>query len=117
MERKALLRNAGAAGLILFCLLLPAAVSALTPEQVIALKKAGVSEETIQLMIRQEEAARNHPEDTMGRREVRDAQGNTVIIYSTGSSPRANGNDEEKKKLESSWRMLENMVVKPAAAE
>jgi hypothetical protein len=92
--------------------LLPAIGLALTPEQVIALKKAGVSDATIQLMIQQEENARKAPEDTIGRREIKDSQGNTVIIYSTGNPPGNDKRDEEKKKLENAWKMLQNMNIK-----
>jgi len=89
----------------------PAAVFALSPEQVIALKKAGVSEETIRLMIQQEDQARKNPDDAIGRREIKDSQGNTVIIYSTGSSASSEKNDEERRKVENSWKMLQNMVI------
>jgi hypothetical protein len=89
----------------------PPTVSALTPDQVIALKKAGVSEETIRLMIQQEDQARKSPEDTIGRREIKDEQGNTVILYSTGRSSTAEKNDEEKKKAENAWKMLQNLMI------
>ena len=89
----------------------PAIVFALSPEQVIALKKAGVSEETIRLMIQQEDRAQKNPDDTIGRREIKDSQGNTVIIYSTGRSSASEKNDEEKKKVENSWKMLQNMMI------
>jgi hypothetical protein len=93
--------------------LIPAALFALTPEQVIALKKAGVSEETIRLMIQQEEKAQKNPDDAIGRREIKDGQGNTVIIYSTGSGRASNSEkaEEEKKKAENSWKMLQNMMI------
>lgn len=89
----------------------PATVFALSPDQVIALKKAGVSEETIRLMIQQEDGAQKNPDDTIGRREIKDSQGNTVIIYSTGRSSASEKNDEEKKKVENSWKMLQNMMI------
>ena len=89
----------------------PDAVFALSPDQVVALKKAGVSEETIRLMIQQEEGAQKNPDDTIGRREVKDSQGNTVIIYSTGRSSANEKSDEEKKKVENSWNMLQNMMI------
>lgn len=89
----------------------PATVFALSPEQVIALKKAGVSEETIRLMIKQEDQAQKILDDTMSRREIKDSQGNTVIIYSTGRSSASEKNDEEKKKVENSWKMLQNMII------
>ena len=66
--------------------ILPATIFALSPEQVIALKKAGVSDETIRLMIQQEDRAQKNPDDAIGSREVKDSHGNTVIIYSTGRS-------------------------------
>ncbi len=47
----------------------------------------------------------------MGRRETKDSQGNTVIIYSTGRSSVGEKNDEEKKKVENAWKMLQNMVI------
>jgi hypothetical protein len=95
-------------GLIGIC---PITVFALSPEKVIALKKAGVSEETIRLMIQQEEGAQKNTDDVIGRREIKDGQGNTVIIYSTGRSSANEKSDEEKKKVENSWKMLQNMMI------
>ena len=90
---------------------LPSA-AALTPEQVIALKKAGVAEETIRLMIQQEKEARQaSPHDTIGRREISDDQGNAVIIYSTGRGASRNHDREEREKVDKAWKMLQNMVI------
>ena len=89
----------------------PITVFALSPDQVIALKKAGVSEETIRLMIQQEDGAQKTPDDAIGRREIKDSQGNTVIIYSTGRSSASEKSDEERKKVENSWKMLQNMTI------
>ena len=89
----------------------PVTIFALSPEQVIALKKAGVSDETIRLMIQQEDRAHNNLDDAIGRREVKDNQGNTVIIYSTGRSLASEKNDEEKRKVENAWKMLQNMTI------
>ena len=108
------LRTSVGAGLIGLLALVPVMAFALTPEQVIALKKAGVGEETIRLMIQQEEHAQKNPDEAMGRREIKDGQGNAVIIYSTGSSNRSSGSekaDEEKKKVDNSWKMLQNMMI------
>jgi hypothetical protein len=82
---------------------------ALTPQQVIDLKKAGVSEKTIQLMIEQEERAKD-PYATMGMKEIKDKDGNTVTIYTTGKS--ADTDTEEAKKVEKAWEMLRNMTIK-----
>lgn len=84
--------------------------SALTPQQVIDLKKAGVSDQTIQIMIKQEEA--KDPYATIGTREVKDKDGNTVIIYTTGASDTSAADDEEKKNVERAWQMLNNIIIK-----
>ena len=107
------LRSIIPACLIGLAVLGPAVLFALTPEQVIALKKAGVSDETIQQMIRQEENAGKAPEETLGRKEIKDGRGDTVIIYSTGTGRTSNSEkaDEEKKKIDNSWKMLEKMVI------
>jgi hypothetical protein len=85
-------------------------VFALTPQQVIDLKKAGVSDQTIQIMIKQEEA--KDPYATMGTREVTDKDGNTVIIYTTGNNTNSTIDDEEKKNVERAWQMLNNIIIK-----
>jgi hypothetical protein len=86
---------------------------AMTPEQVIKLKKAGVSDETIQLMMKQEEAAANKdPYATMGTKEVTDKDGNTVIIYTTGNNAPTAADAEEAKNAEKAWEMLRSMTIK-----
>lgn len=77
---------------------------ALTPDEVIKLKKAGVSDETIRLMIQQG----NNPADQMGTREVKDADGNTSINYSTGAPPRQNSQQQQ---VDEAWKMLQNQNV------
>ncbi len=83
---------------------------ALTPQQVIALKKAGVSDQTIQMMLKQEEG--KDPYATIGTREVKDKEGNTVIIYTTGGNTNSAADDEEKKNVERAWEMLKGMTIK-----
>lgn len=86
---------------------------ALTPEQIIALKKAGVEDQTIRMMIEQErEAAQRNPADQIGRTEIKDKDGNGVIIYSTGKSQQQ-AVDPEQDKVERAWRMLQNMTIEP----
>jgi hypothetical protein len=92
--------------LILIC---PVISHALTPQQVVELKKGGVSDKTIQMMIEQEEKAKD-PYATMGTKEIKDKDGNTVIIYTTGKS--ADIDDEEAKKVEKAWEMLRNITIK-----
>jgi hypothetical protein len=84
-------------------------VYALTTDEVIKLKKAGVSDETIRTMIEQERAAKErNPSDQIGVREVKDAEGNTSVIYSTGApiAPTQGGSEQEK--VEKAWKMLQN---------
>ncbi len=84
---------------------------ALTPEQVIALKNAGVSDQTIQLMIRQEQdAVAGNPADFSGRKEIKDKDGKTVIIYSTGR-PAGNNRAEEEMQTKKAWEMLNNIII------
>lgn len=81
----------------------------LTTDEVIKLKKAGVSDETIRTMIEQEKAAaERNPSDQMGVREVKDAEGNVSVNYSTGtpSAPTQGGSEQEK--VEKAWKMLQN---------
>jgi len=97
---------------ILLLAVLPSQSAALSPEQVIALKKAGVGEETIRLMIQQErEAQQANPYDTLGRKEIKDGRGDTIIIYSTGRGTPQDKDREEKEKADKAWRMLQNMVI------
>ncbi len=84
---------------------------ALTPEQVVSLKNAGVSDQTIQLMIRQErEAAAGSPDDSPGRRETINKEGKSVIIYSTGRPSGVNRGREEQQ-AEKAWEMLNNVII------
>jgi type II secretory pathway pseudopilin PulG len=82
---------------------------ALTTDEVIKLKKAGVSEKTIQTMIEQERAGKQgNPADQIGVREVKDAEGNASVIYSTGAPTAPTQNQTEQQKVEEAWKMLQN---------
>jgi len=98
------------AGSLAACLW-PFLASALTPEQVIKLKKAGVSEKTIQMMIDQETKS-SDPYATMGVKEIKDKDGNTVIIHTTGRNSDSAADDEEAKKVDKAWEMLRGMTIK-----
>ena len=81
----------------------------LTTDEVIKLKKAGVSYETIRTMIEQERAAKEqNPSDQIGVREVKDAEGNTSVIYSTGAPTAPTQGGSEQEKVEKAWKMLQN---------
>ena len=83
---------------------------ALTPEQVIELKRAGVEDQTIRMMMAQEAQAKERPE-AMGVREIKDRDGNTVILYSSGEGNSAPVRAEEARKVERAWEMLRGILV------
>lgn len=95
---------------MLVLLLAASPCQGLTADQVLKLKKAGVSDRTIQLMIEQEREAKESPYETMGVREVRDSSGNVVVVHSTGRSKTDPG-EEERKRVEKAWEILRNIVV------
>lgn len=99
--------------LLLAAALLGSAASvcrALTPEQVVELKRAGVEDQTLRLMMAQEAQAKGSPA-TMGVREIRDRDGNTVILYSSGAGTAEAARAEEARKVEKAWEMLRGIVV------
>ncbi len=76
------------------------------------LKKAGVSDKTIQMMLEQERDAKEvDPYDQMGMREIKDKDGNVVTVYSTGRSSKETAGDAENEKVEKAWKMLQNMII------
>jgi hypothetical protein len=85
---------------------------ALTPDQIIQLRKSGVSDETIQMMLQQERDAKEaNPYDQIGVREIKDKEGNSITIYSTGGSTKAGAGDPEKENVDKAWKMLQNMII------
>ena len=96
-------------------LFLPFVSFALTVEEVIKLKKAGVSDETIQLMIQQEmqQEKLSDPYKNMGVRKTEEPDGGGATIYSTGEIEDRDDYDEEseREKREKAWEMLHNIVI------
>ena len=77
--------------------------NALTPDQIVKLKNAGVSDDTIHLMLTQEK---------QGVREVTDERGMTYIKYSTGSPACRSAQDrDEAEKVRRAWKMLEQLLI------
>lgn len=78
-------------------------VFALTPEEIVMLKDAGVEELVILRMIQ---------DSRPGVGEVEDESGNRYIRYSTGTSRAEAVTDaEEAEKVERAWEILRNMVI------
>lgn len=94
---------------------LPCVSFSLTVEEVVKLKKAGVSDETIQLMIQQETVSKktSDPYKNIGVRKVTEPDGRSSTVYSTGEiDDRENYEEEsEREKREKSWDMLDNIII------
>lgn len=86
-------------------------VLALTVDEVIRLKEAGVSDETIQMLIKHPPPG---PYKTMGTWEVKDHDGKEATIYTTGTNEAQGKEDKEtieEENREKAWEMLNNMVI------
>ena len=94
---------------------LPCVSFSLTVEDVIKLKKAGVSDETIQLMIQDEMMNKKaaDPYKSMGVRKVIEPDGRSATVYSTGEiDDRENYEEEsEREKREKAWDMLDDLII------
>lgn len=94
---------------------LPHLSFSLTVEEVIKLKKAGVSNETIQLMIQQEMQREelSDPYKNIGVRKIKKPDGKSSTIYSTGDIEDRRDYDEEseREKREKAWEMLNNIII------
>ena len=101
--------------LIIFVLLLPCVTFSLTVEEVIKLKKAGVDNKTIQLMIQQEMQREklSDPYKNIGVRKIEEPDGRSTTIYSTGEIKNRGDYKEEseREKREKAWKMLHNIVI------
>lgn len=101
--------------IIIVVLFLPQASFSLTVEEVIKLKKAGVGDETIQLMIQHEmlREKSSDPYKNIGVRKVKEPDGSSATIYSTGEIDDREDYEEEseREKREKAWDMLHNIVI------
>ena len=92
----------------------PSDAFTLTAAEILSLKKEGVGDETIRIMLQQEAAVKTpiSVKDTaMGRQEIRDNDGTVSVHYSTGSSNMVNLNNTEQQKVEKAWEMLRRLIV------
>ncbi|MFH1081634.1 MAG: hypothetical protein V1766_15470 [Pseudomonadota bacterium] len=90
----------------------PATLFALTAQEMLALKKAGVGDETIRMMMQQEEDGKKQTSgNAMGKREIRDSQGDVSIEYSTGRNAPSAGADTQQQQVDKAWEMLRHLIV------
>ena len=101
--------------LALLCLLLwcvPAASQALTAKEILLLKKKGVSEQTIQMMLQSElQAQKSAASQKMGVKTITRPDGRTAIVYSTGSGEEDIHRRAERLQEKRAWEMLRNIIV------
>jgi hypothetical protein len=99
-----------------FMLCFTADTMSLSLEDIIKLKEAGVSDETIQLLIAQEAELRErslNPYREFGIREFQGAEGDQSTIYSTGQDIRDDEREEriEEEDRERSWDILDHLII------
>lgn len=90
--------------LAMCCLAVPAA--ALTVEEITQLKKNGVSDRTIELMVERENQDQRRSES-----EPRITRTTEAVTYSTGKPSSTPLSEQEQRDLDRAWKMLENMTV------
>ena len=80
---------------------------ALTVEEIIRLKEAGVEDRTIQLLIEKDK------EKGLGTAEIERPEGGRDKIHYSTTSPEEEitRSQEEKEKMERSWEMLKNILI------
>ena len=94
-----------------YLLLIPPCLNALTTKEVILLKEKGVSDNTIQLMIQSEAEKKEQDKTSSGVKEVKNSDGKSEIIYSTGETSVTKIDAEEQEKMDNAWEMLRNMTI------
>lgn len=90
----------------------------LTVDEIIKLREAGISETTIQFVIRERQLTQEYKDrhfayEHMGTWTVKDSSGREVIIYSTGSSPKGNLSEEEYRRALELLQILEPVIILP----
>jgi len=96
--------------LLLLLVISPQPGQCLTAEEIGHLKKAGVSDDTIQLMIEQErEQARDSP---TGIWDVENEDGSRSTIYRVDDGDQASERRRiEREKVDRAWEMLRNLII------
>ena len=98
--------------LILSLFFVAVPLSALTVDEVIRLKEAGVEDKTIQMLIEQERMTQGETKG-LGVKEIeKPGGGKDKLYYSiTPDREEINNQQEEKEKIEKSWEMLKNIII------
>jgi hypothetical protein len=91
----------------------PAGVDALTVEEILRLKQNGVSDQTIEMMLKSENMAGQVTSggEKMGVRTIVRPGGQSAIVYSTGSGDQEARDAEARLEEERAWEMLRHIIV------
>lgn len=87
-------------------------LDALSVEDIIRLKEAGVDDRTIQMLIQQEKTIEGDSRG-LGVKEIKRDEGGSDKIYYSIITPEEDEISvrEEREKLEKSWEMLKNVII------
>ncbi|MFC1591200.1 hypothetical protein ACFL43_01615 [Thermodesulfobacteriota bacterium] len=80
------------------------ALPALTTEEVLQLKKSGISDETIRLMIQDDRDKRQQ-----NRTSIRIIHSENATVYSTGEPSDTPLSREQQRNVDRAWEMLKNL--------
>jgi hypothetical protein len=85
---------------------------ALSVEDIIRLKEAGVDDRTIQMLIQQEKTIEGDSKG-LGVKEIKRSEGGSDKIYYSIITPEEEekSEQEEREKREKSWEMLKNVII------
>jgi hypothetical protein len=96
--------------LLLLLVICPQPGQCLTAEEIAYLKKTGVSDDTIQLMIQQEREQARH--SRTGIWDVENKDGNRSTIYRVDGGDQASERRRiEQEKVDRAWEMLRNLII------
>ena len=96
--------------LLLLLVIFPQPGQCLTTEEIAYLKKAGVSDDTIQLMIQQEREQARH--SRTGIWDVENEDGKRSTIYRVDDGDQASERRKiEQEKADRAWEMLRNLII------
>lgn len=57
------------------------------------------------------DAKKANPYDQMGVKEIKDSEGNTVTLYSTGRSIKKDIRANEDEQMEKEWKIMQHMIM------
>ena len=98
---------------VLICIyLIPSPLYALTVEEIIRLKEAGVDDRTILILMEKERVKQEGPQGMGVQEKEKPNSGKDKIYYSTTTAEEEQKiQQEEKEKLEKAYEILRNIII------